>query len=368
MKARLAGMLILTAVLASLIAWPTWRVSAQDIPVSQTITLHGEVSIAGGADPNGMEVTARIGAWESKPVVIGQPLEDNYQFIFIDAPVGLVGQEIEFWLEDQVQADQTTLFVFFDRFGNIKLDWPLPQLRVQNLHFPAVPVATATPSPIPASPTSTPVVLEATFYEGSIRTGSLPPADGTLVYAVIDDYVSGFAQVFNGQYFLTVDPRLEKYDKGTVEFFIGDIRSFQTDEFESDVRRENFLLVFPPLPTPTPTVTPSPTLVPTNTPTPTNTPVPTNTPTPTPEPTRTPTPTPTPTVVPTATPTPTPIANTTATAEALETAIAVGVEAEKSEGGACSIREGGPAGLGNVALLLAPLALLAWRRLERKTR
>lgn len=361
MKARLVGMLIVTAALAGLIVGFGDRANAQgEIPKIQALTLHGEVFLPGGADSNGMTLVAKIDDWESNPVVIGQPLEDNYQFIFIDAPESLVGKSIVFWLEDQVQATETTPFAFLDQFGRQVFSWGLPQIRQQNLHFTFAPVATPTPSPTPTitpTPTATPVVLVATFYEGNVRTGSIPPPDGTLIHAVIDDYVSNFAQVFDGQYFLTIDPVLEKYLNATVEFYIGDIKSIQSDRFTSDAHKQNFLLVFPPLPTPTPTLTPTP--VP-------PTPTPTNTPTPTPEPTRTPTPTPTPTMVPTATPTPTPIVNVAATAAAQETATAIAVEAES--GGSCSAREGGPAGLGNLALLLAPLALLAWRRFERNAR
>ena len=381
MKARLAGMFVVTAVLASLFAGLGRPASGQEFPPNQTLTFYGEVLISGGTDPDGMVITARIDDWESKPIVVGNPLEGSYQFIFIDAPLELVGNEIVFWLDDQVQADEKSIFAFLpttkDPAGNdhfiyingqlkMKLDWQLNQQRQLNLRFPSAPIATATPTPVPPTPTSTPVVLGATFYEGRVRAGSIPPPDGTLIYAVIDDYVTTFAQVFGGEYFLTVDPSLGKYDGGTVEFFIGEVKALQSDMFEDGIHKESFLLVFPPLPTPTPTATATP--VPTETPTPTNTPVPTSTPTPTPEPTRTPTPTPTPTVLPTATPTPTPIANLTATAAALETAIAEGVAAKEAEGGACSIREGGPAGLGNIALLLAPLALFAWRRFEREVR
>ena len=103
----------------------------------------------------------------------------------------------------------------------------------------------------------------------------------------------------------------------------------------------------------------------TSTPEPTSTPVPTVTPTPTPEPTRTPTPTPTPTMLPTSTPTPTPIA--IATAPIVENT-SEGAEEEEESGGICSAREGGPASLGNLALLLAPLALLGWRRLDKSLR
>jgi hypothetical protein len=352
MKARLVGMLIVTAVLAGLIAGFGEQASAQgQIPQIKAITLHGEVTISGGIDPNGMIITAKIDDWVSNSVVVGEQSPNHFVGLFIHAPDDLVGRDVTFWLEDQVQADEKTPYAFIDQFGTAKFDWALPQLRQQNLRFPFTPLATPTATSIPATVTPTPVVLGPTFYEGRVRTGSVPPPDGTLIYAVIDDNVTRFASVFNGEYFLTVDPLMEKYDNRPVEFFIGDIRALQGDVFEDGVRRQGFLLVFPPLPTPTP----EPTLTPT--------PTPTNTPTPTPEPTRTPTPTPTPTVVPSATPTPTPITDIPATVAAEATAAAI--LAEETASGSCSAREGGPAGLGNVALLLAPLALLAWRRFDR---
>ena len=147
-----------------------------------------------------------------------------------------------------------------------------------------------------------------------------------------------------------------------MDFFIGDVKAIQTDIFVNGEPRDDFLLVFPALPTPTP-VPPTPTM--TSTPEPTNTPVPTVTPTPTPEPTRTPTPTPTPTTLPTSTPTPTPIA--IATADIVENISKVAEEEEES-GGFCSAREGGSASVGNLALILAPLALVGWRRLDRRAR
>lgn len=355
MKARLAGMLILTAIMAGLIAGMGDRANAQgEIPSISAITLHGDVTISGGVDPNGMRITAKIGDdWVSEPAIVGAQNENSFVGLFIHAPKELIGREITFWLDDQVPADEKTPYSFIDQFGIEILTWGLPQLRQQNLRFPFAPIATPTPTTVPASPTPTQVILAPTFYEGRVRAGSVPPPDGTLIHAVIDDYVTQFASVFGGEYFLTVDPQLENYAGRPVEFFIGQTKALQEDVFEAGARRENFLLVFPPLPTPTP--------VPTETPTPT----PTLTPTPTPEPTRTPTPTPTPTVVPTATPTPTPIADVTATAEANATATAV---AKEAEGGSCSAREGGPAGLGNIALLLAPLALVAWRRFEKNAR
>ena len=75
--------------------------------------------------------------------------------------------------------------------------------------------------------------------------------------------------------------------------------------------------------------------------------------------------TPTPTLLPTSTPTPTPIP--TAPAAIVEN-ISADEEEEAASGGICSAREGGPASIGNLALLLAPLALLAWRRLGKSVR
>ena len=357
MKAKLALVLIVTAVLSGLISGLGERVNAQDqIPRISAITLHGSVTISGGSDPNGMIITAKIDDWVSNSVVVGEQTENQFVGLFIHAPDNLIGKDVTFWLEDQVQSDEKTPYAFLDQFGNEISDWGLPQLREQNLRFPFAPLATPTPTLVPPTPTATPVLLAPTFYEGRVRAGSVPPPNGTLIYAVIDDFITPFASVFNGEYFLTVDPYFEKYDGRPIEFFIGETKAVQNDVFEDGARKENFLLVFPPLPTPTPVPpTPTPTPEPTRTPTPT----------PTPEPTRTPTPTPTPTVRPTSTPTPTPIADFTATTAAEATATAV---AEDAASGSCSAREGGPAGLGNIALLLAPLALLAWRRFERNAR
>ena len=354
MKARLVEMLIVTAVLAVLITGLSERANAQDdIPSIKAITLHGTVTVSGDIDPNGMTLTAKIGDWVSNTVVVGAQTENTYVGLFIHASDDLVGQDVVFWLDDQVQADEKTPYAFIDQYGNNKYDWGLPQLRAQNLRFPFAPIATATATTIPPSPTATPIILAPTFYEGRVRAGSVPPPDGVLIYAVIDDYVTQFASVFNGEYFLTLDPLMENYDGRPVYFYIGETKALQSDVFEDGIFKDNFLLVFPPLPTPTP--------VPTETPTP----IPTLTPTPTPEPTRTPTPIPTHTAIPTATPTPTPIADIPLTAAEQVAATAA---AEDVAGGSCSAREGGPAGLGNIALLLAPLALLAWRRIEQNIR
>ncbi|MDP7281401.1 MAG: hypothetical protein QGG39_16160, partial [Candidatus Poribacteria bacterium] len=233
MKARLLGMLFATAVLARLDSGITEQISAQagdpsTMPAASFVTLHGKVTIAGGLDPNGMMIKAKIDDWESKPVVVGDHTEYKY-VVLVNAPTDYIGKDISLWLEDQVLALQTTPFVYVNTDNSYALAWELPQLRELDIEFAAAPVSTPTPTMIPPTPTATPVILAPTFYEGRIRAGSVPPPDGTLIYAVIDDYVTAEASVFGGQYFLTVDPILEKYDGEIVQFFIGDMKAIQSD-------------------------------------------------------------------------------------------------------------------------------------------
>ena len=133
MKARLIGVLIVTAILAGLISGLGDRANAQgEIPSIQAITLYGDVTISGGTDPNGMMIVARIGdSWESEPVIVGAQSENRYVGLFINPPEELVGQDIVFWLEDQAQADEKTPYAFIDQFGRSILNWGLPQLRQQ---------------------------------------------------------------------------------------------------------------------------------------------------------------------------------------------------------------------------------------------
>ncbi len=80
MKLRLLGMLFATAVLASLVSGITENVSAQagdpsTMPSASFVTLHGKVTIAGGLDPNGMAIKAKVDDWESDTVTIGEHTE-----------------------------------------------------------------------------------------------------------------------------------------------------------------------------------------------------------------------------------------------------------------------------------------------------
>ena len=99
MKLRLLGMLLATAVLASLVSGITEEVSAQagdpsTMPAASFVTLHGKVTIAGGLDPNGMTLKTKIGDWESKPVTIGDHTEYKY-VVLVDAPKDSLWQHLE---------------------------------------------------------------------------------------------------------------------------------------------------------------------------------------------------------------------------------------------------------------------------------
>tara|TARA_A100001037_G_scaffold131028_1_gene118757 strand:- start:944 stop:1996 length:1053 start_codon:yes stop_codon:yes gene_type:complete len=342
MKSKFLLLVSLSLVLTLLITSNDKDLFAQaDVPEIKAITLYGSLSISGGADPNGMKLTARIGNYETEPVIIGEKNSNKYVGLFVNPPSvpDLAGQNIEFVLESQIIASQTTPYMYEDTTGKYKLDWALPQLRELNLSFSSAPVATPTPT---LTPTPTPVIVEPTFYEGVIRAGSIPPPDGTLIFAQIDDYTSEPAQTFdNGKFFITADPVFDSYVGKVVDFYIGSNKALQSKTFTPGQYESDFILVFSAFPTPTSTPLP-----PTQTPTPTSTP----------EPTRTPTPTPTPTMAPIPTPTPTPLSDDSSSDK-----VALSNGDGDSGSGDC-LASGGRANLGNIMLLISPLLFLTFRR------
>tara|TARA_Y100001970_G_scaffold37312_2_gene46067 strand:+ start:9317 stop:10369 length:1053 start_codon:yes stop_codon:yes gene_type:complete len=344
MKSKFILLLSFSLVLTFLFTSNVKDLFAQaDVPEIKAITLYGSVNISGGADPNGMKLTARIGNYETDPVIIGEKNSNRYVGLFVNpsSVPDLTGQNIEFVLESQIIASQTTPYMYEDTTGKYKLDWALPQLRELNLSFSSAPVATPTPT---MTPSPTPVVVEPTFYEGVIRAGSVPPPDGTLIYAQIDDYTSEAAQTFdNGKFFITVDPVFDKYEGKIVNFYIGSNKALQSKTFTPGQYESDFILVFSAFPTPTPTPLP-----PTQTPTPTSTP----------EPTRTPTPTPSPTMSPIPTPTPTPLSDGIGSDK-----LAVSDGDDDTGSGDC-LASGGRANIGNIMLLISPILFIIFRRLR----
>jgi hypothetical protein len=360
---RLAiGLLAVAAALAGAGTLATEEAGAQTIP---TLSIYSGAATADGQPvPDGFLVTAKISDYVSQPVAVSNgrytalnvsPPDDSYKDKTITFHLG------------SVQAEETEIWVG----GSLTLKSDF------DLTFPALPEPTPTPTPVVAQPA---------VYGGSlIIDGGSVPASATLV-ARVGQYQSNSA-VIDGETYrsLVVNPIGLEATGQPVEFFLNGIKSETTDLFEPGSFKLDFSLVFVGLPTPTPTSTPvpptaTPTPVPPTTATPMPTPVPptatptlvppTATPMPTPVP---PTATPTP-VPPTATATPTPVPPTPTTAPAVLTATAVAAAPSPTptpSGGGCFSTFGqapAMAGLGNVLLLLAPLGLIAGRKIRWRGR
>ena len=401
------GMLVAPLVVAVMTFALAPRVEAEtgSVPTSRTIIYRGMALAGGEPVADGLKIYAKIGSYRSKPGVVGETGPGLYVLQVGETKAG-EGQKIEFWLENQVIADEIDeIFGPIHRVtGQICLGctWTLPMLRDLKLNFPSNPVPTPTPTLVPTAtltPVPTPVILEPSVYSGRVVSQGNVEPNGELIMAKIGEWVSGVSEIQNGNYTLVVDPVEERYLGQIVEFIIGEHRAYQTVKFSSGVFVQGLNLLFKSIP-PTPTPTPTPTAIPTATPVPTATatPVPTMTPTPMPTPTltptltptatpvptrtptvvptRTPTPTPTPTATATATPTPLPLATATPTAFPVEivaavqeTATAMAEQAQKEReggGGVCSANQNGTMLAGSYALLLVPFTLAAWSAFRRR--
>lgn len=363
MKKAISFYILTICVLSAIIAGSTSiKVLGAEVPSITSLIFYGEVEIKHEDSSDGYKLTAKIGDYETQPVIVGgDGPSDRYYGLLVNPPQGThVGDTIEFWLEGQIVADETEVFLYLNPDGSYDTAWSLPQQREFDLSFSSKPVATATPTSTPTvtpTPTPTPVILKPSFYEGRAIAQSQPVNDGIEIYAKVGDYVSDPAIVLDGNYFLTVDPADEKYFNLNVEFYIANIKAIQSEPFASDIYKSDFLLVFPtvpestPVPTSTPIPSPIPTVAPTATLVPTEVPP---TPTPTPEPDRTATPTVIPTMTVTPTTTPTPVVDLAATIVAQNKKMS---EMEES-GGFCSANSDGTASLGIIGLLFIPLMLM----------
>ena len=398
--------LVLSIIVVQSRIQPESRVAdAQGLPPNAGwIIFDGEITVNGlPPDITGFELVARVGEWESRPVVVGRLPQNPYKFyhLIVNPPhEGHKGQQIEFWVADEKSTSTDYYAVITELTGEVCFGCPFtfPIRRSVKLDFARIPAPTPTPT---STPTPTPYVVRPAFYSGTVRTGGVLAPDGYSVYAVIGtDFRTGEASISDGRYFLTADPGQQHYEDQQVQFFIIDKGNLANPSaalgaisapaiFVPGREFSDVNLVFPPL---APTVTPSPT--PTQTPTPTNTPTvtptstPTVTPTPTPEvtptPTNTPTVTPTPTFTPEPTRTPTPIAPPSATPtrvvpptrRAVDTPTRViptattEAEVETESGGFCSATPNASGSVdavipGSAALLLLALA---WRLNSSRSR
>ena len=355
------SILILSLIMTSGIVF-----ASSEVPSITSLTFYGNVDVSGTSNPDDYTIKARIDDWESKPATIGEFTTSMFHGLFVDPPSEYIGKKIEFILQDQISADQTEIFLFKNSDGTTDTLWTLPQLRKINLTFQSTPLPpTPTPTLVPTA-TPAPIILKPSYFEGRAISNGKTVRDGVEIYAVLDDYVSNSVVVYDGRYFLTIDPILEKYLDEPLMFYIGDIAASQIEPFVDDLYRSDYLLVFPTIPdaTPVPTEIPTPTSTPE--PLPTETSVPTVTPIPTVVPTRTPTVTAVPTVTSTSTPTPTPIVNLAATVTAQNLLLEqIASNSEDEGGGFCSSNSDGTGSLGIIGLLLSPMILYGIRKLRR---
>ena len=287
-------------------AWAATPAQAQAPPPLPQI-YSGAVTVGGQPAPDGATIVARIGDdYESEPVTVSGGMYAGLSVAVLDA--SLSGMTINFFLNDVAQAEETD-----------KMTPGSVQQRF-NLTFAELPQPTPTPTPVMVSPT---------VFSGKIAAaGSGVPADAVLV-ARVGDYTSEPASIDGDSYAnLIVDPKTDTYVGMSITFELNGIAaSSPTDAVFRPGSFETVNLIFTGLPTPTPEPTATPM------PEPTATPVP---------------PTPTPTAPP---PEPTP-------------------EPEEG-GGGCGLptSEVSPlTALANVALLTAPLGLLAAYHIRRRIR
>ena len=320
-------------------------------PEIRILTLQGNVTVGGQPAGNGLKITARVGTYESLPVIVGASSAGRYVGLNVGPSPLNEGKVVEFWLEGQVKASETEILSpIVSGSPCPSCSWTLPILRTLNLTFATAPVPTATPT---FTPTATPVILAPSFYGGRVVAGNDVPPDGTEIVAKIGDYTSSPVKITGGKFSLLVNPAAEKYRNQPIEFVIGAFVATSATVFVPGTTREDLILAFPVIPTPTPTSTPTPTVTPTATATATATA------TVTPEPTRTSTPVPSPTATVTPTPTPTPIASATPTGP---TPTVPGL----LWSGGCNTKGGGSANAGMIGLFLIPVALAAWQRSKRR--
>lgn len=343
MKRRVVTALLLAVMFAGVLAAASTSTSAQGFPSLGFILYQGSVTVAGQPVEDGLEIKARIvgTSFEARAVTT-----ENGRYIALQiGPIGDGdGKDLEFILENQVVASTVDVY-FLPNCSSVAC----PDSRVFDLVFSSAPLE---PTAVPSLPAR---------YSGFVSAGGAVPPDSTLLTIRIgSSYEVTGGSITNGDFSIIVDPQNISLTGSPVEFFLGGNKSSQTVPYQPGEILSNIILTFPALPVPTPVPTPAPTA--TAVPQPTATPAPTATP----QPTRTPVPTATSTPQPTPTATPTPIPPT-AVSEVQVTATPEHDE-DDGGGGLCSANPGGPASVGQLGLLLSPVALALWVGIRRRMR
>ena len=130
------------------------------------IIFDGEVTVNGRLpDITGFQLVARVGEWESRPVVVGRlPRHPNkfYHLIVNPPHEGHLGREIEFWVADE-RANITDYYaVISELTGEVCFGCPFtfPIRRSVTLDFARIPAPTPAPtSTNTPTPTNTPTAI-----------------------------------------------------------------------------------------------------------------------------------------------------------------------------------------------------------------
>ena len=323
------------------------QVQGQQPPPFSAVIYDGWVTVAN--DPTGLQgfaLSAKVGDWLSESVTIGDGTPDlnGFKNLTVNPPPELIGNQVTFLLNGEVESTTTDFFAVIADDGSICTSCPIefPQFRFEfEIDFPSRPtggpVATQPPAATPDQPAPGQQII--TQFSGQVFTPQGIVPDGYQVFAVVGNKIrSNSVTVHQGIYNLAVETTGTEHDGSPIQFFLidkGDSTNpnktleAETPGVFNPGQQTEVRLFFPMLaatatpepptatpepPTPTPeppTATPVPPTAtpvpPTATPVPpTATPVPpTATPVPpTPEPTPTPVPPTATPVPPTATPVP----------------------------------------------------------------
>ena len=308
---------VLTFIVVQSRIQPEPRVAdAQGLPPNAGwIIFDGEVTVNGQPpDITGFQLIARVGDWESRPVIVGRLPQNPSQFhhLIVNPPhEAHKGQQIEFWVGDE-RANATEYYaVVTELTGEVCFSCPFtfPIRRYVALDFARIPESTptdaitATPSPTPTPSVPSPGLQNNPgwiIFDGEVTVnGQLPDVTGFQLVARVADWESRTVVVGrlprhpNKFYHLIVNPPHEGHIGKEIEFWVADERANITDyyaviteltgevcfgcPFAFPIRR-SVTLDFARIPIPTPTATPTLTPTPTAIPSPTGTPEPTRAP------------------------------------------------------------------------------------------
>ena len=143
MKKAISFYILIVCVMSAIIAGSTSiTVQGAEVPQITSLIFFGGVEIPNGDSADGYKLTAKMGDYETKPVIVGgDGPSGRYYGLLVNPPQGThVGDTIEFWLEGQILAGETEVFLYQNPNGSYDTNWTLPQQREFDLSFSNKPV------------------------------------------------------------------------------------------------------------------------------------------------------------------------------------------------------------------------------------